>query len=153
MKKLPENVKKIWMQASIIIFVFWLLVFALSRFLLSLIKWPLWFSFIILGIGIFELICELTLIPYRYAFNKYKISEEYVEIQKGFFFRKLSSIPIARVQNVNLNQGPLLRIQKLNSVYIDTAGDNHKIEAVTHQEAQLIRKQVMDLAMEAKNAK
>ncbi|TPR24970.1 hypothetical protein DY102_00665 [Apilactobacillus timberlakei] len=106
-----------------------------------------------LGYGIFELICELTLIPYRYAFNKYKISEEYVEIQKGFFFRKLSSIPIARVQNVNLNQGPLLRIQKLNSVYIDTAGDNHKIEAVTHQEAQLIRKQVMDLAMEAKNAK
>ncbi|WP_105956535.1 PH domain-containing protein [Apilactobacillus quenuiae] len=153
MKKLPENVKKIWMQASIITFICWILFFVVSRFLLAFIKWPTWISFIVLGIGILELICELSLIPYRYAFNKYRIAEEYVEIQKGFFFRKLSSIPIARVQNVNLDQGPLLRMQKLNSVDIDTAGDNHRIEAVTHQEAQLIRKQVMDLAMEARNEK
>lgn len=153
MKKLPENVKKIWMQASIITFIFWMIAFIGFRLLLTFIKWPIWLSFIILGLGILELICELSLIPYRYAFNKYKISEEYVEIQKGFFFRKLSSIPIARVQNVNLNQGPLLRMQNLNSVYVDTAGDNHKIEAVTHEEAQIIRQQVMKLAMEARNAK
>ncbi|UQS84504.1 PH domain-containing protein [Apilactobacillus apisilvae] len=153
MKNLPSSVKKIWMQSSLITFVCWMIAFFCAILFLPMFHWPVWVAYIILGIASIELASSLALIPYRYAFNQYKISEEYVEIQKGFFFRKLSSIPIARVQNVNLSQGPLLRFQKLNSVHIDTAGDNHKIEAVTHQEAEAIRKQVMDFAMEARNEK
>lgn len=89
--------------------------------------------------------------PYRYRFLRYNITPTAVFLQKGFFFRKNEAIPIARIQNVTLEQGPLLRWQQLQQVNIETASTAHVIDGVTASVANQLRTQILKLAQEARD--
>ncbi|KRM69943.1 hypothetical protein FD06_GL000110 [Apilactobacillus ozensis DSM 23829 = JCM 17196] len=152
MTRLPAKVKKVWSQSAFISLIGWLtallVVYLVSRYFYSL---PLIVYIIILSLGLLEVMIEYALIPYRYKFYSYEVSETEVRIRKGFIFRSETSIPIARVQNVHLSQGPLLRLQYLTSVSIVTASNSHIIEALVPKDADELRLKVIKLAMEAKN--
>lgn len=153
MKSLPKNIKIIWLEMAffslplggIVAGIYW---WAAHHWLTL----PSWGLGIVLVLTIIEWLCEMALIPYRYAVYRYQVNETDVEINKGFFFRKHSAIPIARVQNVDLKQGPLLRLQKLYRITIATGGSSHTIEALDHEQALALKDKVMLLAREARNA-
>ncbi|MCK8627967.1 PH domain-containing protein [Fructobacillus cardui] len=96
-------------------------------------------------------IVGILLVRYRYAFYHFMVNETDVEIKKGFLFRTHTAIPIARVQNVDLDQGPILRLFKLQQVHILTGGSGHEIEALTEVEAEQFKDRVMTLAREARD--
>ncbi|MHA8110492.1 PH domain-containing protein [Lactobacillaceae bacterium Melli_B4] len=153
MQSLPKRVKTVWFFSALFSGCFGLIGFAAYWLVSHWLTWlPSFGSWLILGLAVVWVIAEVALIPYRYRFYHFAVNEFDVEIQKGFFFRHHISIPIARVQNVDLNQGPLLTIQHLFEVSIATGGSTHHIDALTKEHAEQLKNQVMKLALEARNA-
>ncbi|MHA8138046.1 PH domain-containing protein [Lactobacillaceae bacterium Scapto_B20] len=153
MQSLPKRVQRVWFFSALFSFSLWLvalIAYAVAR------HWLTWLPtvgiWIILALAIAWVVIETALIPYRYRFYHFAVNEFDVEIQKGFFFRHHVSIPIARVQNVDLNQGPLLTMQHLFEVSIATGGSVHHIDALTKEHAEQLKDRVMKLALEARNA-
>ncbi len=108
-------------------------------------------GWLIIGVAVVVLLVMLALVPYRWRFWTYRISDRDVELHKGYFFRKQIVIPIARVQNVTLDQGPFLRWQKLQEIAIVTAATSHKIDGVSLETAEQLKELIMKLAKEARN--
>ena len=53
---------------------------------------------------------------------KYMVSDDFIRIQKGVFWKGLSTIPFEKVQNVEIHQGPIERSFGLGKILIHTAG-------------------------------
>lgn len=53
---------------------------------------------------------------------KYMVSDDFIRIQKGVFWKGLSTIPFEKVQNVEIHQGPIERSFGLGKVLVHTAG-------------------------------
>lgn len=51
-----------------------------------------------------------------------RLTTQAVEIRKGVFFRKEATIPLNRITDVRLHDGPLMRYYGLRGVAIETAG-------------------------------
>ncbi len=51
-----------------------------------------------------------------------RLTTQAVEIQKGVFFRKESTIPLNRITDVRLHDGPIMRRYGLRGLRVETAG-------------------------------
>ena len=60
---------------------------------------------------------------------KYMVSDDFIRIQKGVFWKELSTIPFEKVQNVEIHQGPIERSFGLGKVLIHTAGYSGQMTA------------------------
>lgn len=69
---------------------------------------------------------------------KYGIFEDKVELIEGIIIRKRTIIPISRIQNLKIEQGPIERMCKIASVNIITAGGTHKIPAIDLDDAEKV---------------
>lgn len=155
-EKLPSEIKFIWRLSAYLDFLFLLLV-TVGTFIWKVLapagmKQPLtWISIILLIISIITLLTELALVSYHWNFWTYLIDERHVELHHGFFFRKQTIIPIARVQNVTLKQGPILRLKDLQKIEIVTAAGSSKIDGLLSSQADTLKELIMKLAQEAQN--
>lgn len=148
LQQLPPQIKTAW-RISALLNAIWLLI-PLVGVILAHYFWR-WPFFLIIIVIIFVLVVpavQLALVPYRYRFTGYEIKPEFVILQAGFIFRKQDTIPTARIQNVTLEQGPLLRWQKLQAVRIVTAATSHTIEGVTLDVADSLRATIVRFATE-----
>lgn len=85
----------------------------------------------------------------------YDLTPEGISIQSGIIFRKNVVIPYARVQNIDIYRGPLLRLYGLAEVRIQTAGSaiqttgwgrntaEGTIPGVLDSDAEAIRKEIL----------
>ncbi|QVI34723.1 hypothetical protein BVJ53_12785 [Lacticaseibacillus chiayiensis] len=148
---LPANIQTVWRFNALI----WSVIFLIGGLLLLAAShfwhWPSWLGLGVIGLTVLQLIVRLALVPYRYRFLRYNITPTAVFLQKGFFFRKNEAIPITRIQNVTLEQGPLLRWQQLQQVNIETASTAHVIDGVTASVADQLRTRILKLAQEARD--
>lgn len=90
------------------------------------------------------------LIPYRYAFHRYEITEEDVALQKGYFFRSTTYVPLNRIQHIETNQGPFLRQAQLMELVIHTAATAHTLSGLDIAQAQTLREQLIELVKVAR---
>jgi len=148
---LPPRIKRIWGYSALGSLLALLVITGLLQLTYLYWNWAVWIPIASLVLTIVEPIVEVALIPYRYQFTRYQISDLAVEMQAGFIFQKRVAIPIARVQNVTLNAGPLLQWQKLTKVTVATAATSHSIEGLELPEAEQFREQIMRLAREARH--
>lgn len=88
----------------------------------------------------------VVLPPIRYARWRYQLSDEYLDIAKGIFWRKRYVIPFIRVQNTDTRQGPILRAFKLSSVTVSTAAGSHEIPGLDSESAEALRDRAAELA-------
>jgi uncharacterized membrane protein YdbT with pleckstrin-like domain len=60
----------------------------------------------------------------RMAYNRflYEVGDEGVKIEKGIIWKKYTSIPYQRVQNVDIRRGIIARMLGFSTVDIETAG-------------------------------
>lgn len=155
-KKLPAEIKTLWRFKAIVELVLMLLV-AVGIFIWrhfapqNMQKGLLTTGMIVLAIAILLFIFELALVAYRWNFWTYFIDDRQVELHHGFFFRKQIVIPIARVQNVTLKQGPILKWKNLQKVIIVTAAGSEDIAGLRNQDADELKELIMKLAKEARN--
>lgn len=155
-KKLPETIKTIWRLKELIAIVVAAIIagglFWWQRSTTGVLSlWLFWIAVSILGLTVLSSGVVLLLIPYRWNFWTYYLDERQIALHHGYFFRKQVIVPIARVQNVTLKQGPLLRLKSLQKVVIQTAAGSHEIDGLEMTQAEALKDQIMALAQEAKN--
>ena len=62
----------------------------------------------------------------RMSYNRYlyEIKQDAVKIEKGIIWKKYTSIPYERVQNVDIKRGIIARMFRFSTVEIETAGQS-----------------------------
>jgi putative membrane protein len=80
---------------------------------------------------------------YRWWRFSYRLEAEELRIASGVFSRNVRSIPYERIQDVNLERGPLARILGLAKVRLETgssgSGDEGELDSVDLAEAERLR--------------
>lgn len=111
-------------------------VWALKAILLPVIVWAVLLSVL----GLYGLLVEpsvvavaitwgpaVAIVAYAWAalyrrFYRWHVRDEEIQVWRGILFRRRTTIPYMRVQNVNVVRGPLLMLFGLSSIEIETAG-------------------------------
>lgn len=97
-------------------------------------------------VGLFALMALLAMVGfefYRWWRFSYRLDPEELRIASGVFSRNVRSIPYERIQDVNLEQGPLARLVGLAKVRLETgssgSGDEGALDSVDLPEAERLR--------------
>lgn len=136
-QKLHPNSKKSWfISRAIFLIILGGAIVALKLLLLKneLYLINVWFGIagdIFLGLILVLLILNTFVYPiFEYKQWKYIITKDKIEFSEGIFFVKKVTIPIVRVQHIQVSQGPINRKLGLSNIMISTAGGAHKIPNV-----------------------
>ena len=145
---IAKNAVKAWrITASIYVAFIWLLIIA-GAVLTFIFDFPYIYSGISLLIGLVVLFIFVYLIPkLRYRRWRYEIFEQEIYIQHGILIVTRTIIPMIRVQHVDTEQGPILKMYKLATVSISTAATTHQIPALNEDDASSLRDRISTLAM------
>lgn len=93
-------------------------------------------GYVVLVFGtLFDLIVAPTV---RYERYRYKIDDESIDIVEGFLWINESIIPIERIQNLQISQGPIERYFKTASVTLTTGGGNVSLKYIAREKAEEI---------------
>ncbi|WP_281164478.1 PH domain-containing protein [Liquorilactobacillus sicerae] len=147
-QSLPSKIKIVWLADEILLFIVSTAVILLAWTLIAHFFHPKWLNLtatILLGLVVIVLVSGVWLIPYHFKFNRYEINKTEIAIQKGWLFRETIFVPIVRIQHVEIEQGPLLRWQKLAVLKIHTAATTHELAGLCLTEANGLRQKIIDL--------
>lgn len=150
-EQLPRQIKAVWRYSAWISGAVGLLISAGLWVASVYWHWWLWLWIAAIILSVLDVIVELALIPYRYAFWRYRITDNAVYLKNGVIFQHEIAVPISRIQNVTLAAGPLLQLNKLQSVTVETAASGYKIDGVTSDVADQLRDRIMVLAQGARD--
>lgn len=93
--------------------------------------------------------------PFRYRRYRYAIDEECIDIQEGYLWLEEHIVPMERLHQITMAQGPIDRIFGLTKVIVTTAGGEVTIRFLEYEKAQLIseslKKKINQIAMEERN--
>ncbi|CAJ1227406.1 PH domain-containing protein [Lactiplantibacillus xiangfangensis] len=145
-EQLPRQIKAVWRYSAWISGAIGLLISAGLWVASVYWHWWLWLWIAAIILSVLDVIVELALIPYRYAFWRYRITDNAVYLKNGVIFQHEIAVPISRIQNVTLAAGPLLQ-----SVTVETAASGYKIDGVTSDVADQLRDRIMVLAQGARD--
>ena len=80
--------------------------------------------------------------PLQYRYTHYQVDDDGIWIKRGVWFRGETSIPITRIQHIDVTQGPIERAFGLGTLIIYTAGTQHaseSLDGLAHEEATRLR--------------
>ncbi len=147
-EKIDQKAAKAW-RVTGGVYVALLLVITAAFYILSRFfgPFPHWIGYILAGIAVVAGIFSIGIIPaIRMRYWCYEIREHEVDIQYGIIVIRRSLVPMARIQHVDTEQGPILRYFKLATLSISTAGSTHKIPALKMTRALELRDLISSLA-------
>lgn len=101
----------------------------------------IWWDIVFYGLWAVCAYCLLGLIlypPIEYRQWGYYIDEEKVVIRHGLFFIRQTIIPVIRIQNITISQGPINRHLGLYKVEIALASGSHEIVGLDQETADAI---------------
>ena len=107
-----------------------------------------------ISIGAVAVLAFLTLVAlaahirplWRYQYTRYRVDPYGIEIASGRFFRHVITVPHARVQHIDVLQGPLERRFDLANIVSDTAGTTHsavRLSGLAHPVAIELRERLV----------
>ncbi len=147
--QLDPRIKKVWRLSDAL----WIVVLALVcvvPFSIAVACGEEWAVPIVLFLAIAAIALLVVFIvvlpPVRYARWRYELTDDYLDIARGIFWRKRFIIPFIRVQNTDTRQGPILRVFGLASVTVATAAGEHAIPGLGFEEAEILRDRAAELA-------
>ncbi len=126
---------------------------ALLLLLIPTLQNPSSQNFLSLGMMILYGVLALPAIVLQYLRFSYRITPKQIVIQQGVFNRQNRSIPIERVQNIQIERNLLARIARIAKVKIETAGSSGTegtLEYVGYDQAQDIRRLIRSIQKEQK---
>ncbi|WP_066189103.1 MULTISPECIES: PH domain-containing protein [Gracilibacillus] len=113
-------------------------------------SWYSWIGYVLWGLLIIDIFSGIWSIVFRpillQKYWRYEIDQDYVHLRQGKFKQRNQVIPMAKIQYVGLEQGPILRKYDLYTVSIGTMGSSHRIPTIPKEEATHIRDQIAYLA-------
>lgn len=76
--------------------------------------------------------------PFRCRRYRYAIDEECIDIKEGYLWLEEHIVPIERLHQISMEQGPIDRIFGLTKVIVTTAGGEVTIRFLEYEKAQQI---------------
>lgn len=150
-QSLPKKIINVWFLSELLGLIVAIIIIIAGFYIINIFfSIKLIYCLALVGLSILVTIFRFILIPYYYRFWKYQINDQFVYIQSGFFFKSQKTIPINRIQNVDLEQGPLLRLNNLKKININTAAKSFSIDGITNNEATILRNQIVRSARKAR---
>lgn len=150
---LPQGIKSVWRKTGLIRFLIMFLIGSIVSFLLFKLDnlKGVWIYILTgyFGILLFILLIYLIIVPIRYKYFRYEITDDDIIVQKGFFFRSITYVPINKIQHIETEQGPFLRQSNLMELVVHTAATTHKIAGLSVEETLHLRAQIIDKLKEA----
>lgn len=137
----PRAIKS-WRIGQLIGLIVVLAVSVPAAFFLLQSNWESGFKYIILGgiavICLYSAAAVLIFPAIEYRQWGYIVEEDKVVIRHGIFFIKETIIPVIRIQNITVSQGPINRKLGLYEVEIALASGNFSIEGLDKETADAI---------------
>ena len=123
-----------------------ILVLAITGSLVYYFQTKIQFSLLGLSLfysGIFLLALALVFLAKAYfRRRKFKIAEKNISYQEGILYQKETLVPFARIQHIEIDEGPIERFFNIATLSIYTAGDSGrdlKISGLELMKAQEIK--------------
>ena len=138
-KKLDPKIIDGWRTSRIIRLAFFLLPTLAATIFVDMDA--VWWKVVFWGLWAVCAYCLLGLIlypPIEYRQWGYYIDDEKVVIRHGLFFIDQTIIPIIRIQNITISQGPINRHLGLYKVEIALASGSHEIVGLDQETADAI---------------
>lgn len=82
----------------------------------------------------------------EYRYSRWAWDEDGLEIHRGVFWQHRITVPISRIQHVDVSQGPLQRQFGLGKVTVHTAGTQHaaiELSGIAYEAAVWLREQII----------
>lgn len=142
MKKLDEKMKKLWIIYGTIVFVIGLISMIIINVLT--INKPFFPAIIILDVIylVLSILLCYVLPILRYKMYCYSYDEKRITIHEGVIFRSRIIVPVCQIQDLHLQQGPIMQLVNLGGIIISTAGSNYTINGLSLEDA---KKMIDDL--------
>lgn len=80
------------------------------------------FTFLVVIVVVISLILSYLIALLTYHFYRYELAEDKFNKESGIIWKKYTSIPYERIQNVDIYRGVWARILGLSDLHIQTAG-------------------------------
>ncbi|ARK30371.1 PH domain-containing protein [Halalkalibacter krulwichiae] len=120
--------------------------------LLYFFEMPFWILWLLIASYIgYASVTVLVLPPIKWRRWHYDVYSNEIDLKRGVFIVKRTLIPMARVQHVDTEQGPLARKYNLATVSISTAATVHHIPSLTMEVADELRDRIAELAAVAED--
>lgn len=149
-EQLDPRIKSVWRINDAIWIILCFLICFIPFAIVGSVEDESWVTVVMAIIGAFfavlAVVCLVVLPPIRYARWRYQMSEGFLDIALGIFWRKRFVIPFIRVQNTDTRQGPLMRAFGLSSVTVATAAGEHEIPGISTAQAEQLRDHAAELA-------
>jgi membrane protein YdbS with pleckstrin-like domain len=105
-------------------FIYWIIPFIIGITILSILL--LFADKIVFGLCLIAWLTVMLLIllwiPAFYRSLEYVIKNELVKAKGGVFWRKRVTVPLNKITNIDITQGPLERMFGIGTIHIQTAG-------------------------------
>jgi membrane protein YdbS with pleckstrin-like domain len=145
----PSTSMMTWYRAGIALFIVVILLFAYVPAVLFG-EMPAIFSVLILGSTVAVFILLWIWVGMYYDSMSYELRDDEINWKRGVWFRTTGIVPYNRITNLDVRQGPFMRLLKISNLAIQTAGYSGQavpeiqIEAIEYAEElrELIRSQV-----------
>lgn len=116
--------------------------YAASRYF----DWWGWVSVVLIVLLVSDLlysIWSIGIAPTLYQrYFAYNVDESYITIEQGHLFYAQVVIPMAKVQTVKIEQGPLLKRHGLSTIEVGTMSTSHELPGIPTAEARALRDQI-----------
>ncbi|TCZ80156.1 hypothetical protein E0485_04720 [Paenibacillus albiflavus] len=110
-------------------------------------QWPVWIVPIAIAWTVLSIPFEIYIFPLmHYETWRYQIHEEEIELKHGFIFRKHTTIPMVKIQHIDVSQGPILKRYGLATIKLSTAAGSIEIPSLAEDIAEEMRKKIAVLA-------
>ncbi|MGJ5713454.1 PH domain-containing protein [Staphylococcus auricularis] len=82
---------------------------------------------------------------YKYKIFRYDVGDQEITVRKGIWFIKTRRAPYFRIQNLNIEEGPIMRKYGLATLSLSTAGGDLDVTLVPKKEARNLKKRIRAL--------
>ncbi len=155
-QKLPKDIIKVWVIRALVSNVIFLAMlfglFYAQKYILDFkfLEAETWLKpllIILLILLILNMLYSIIIKPIILQKTwRYDISANYIQLKYGLLIKHLDVIPMSRVEYVNTDQGPILRLFSLSEISIGSISYTHRIPAVSYEDAKRIRELIIHLA-------
>lgn len=82
---------------------------------------PWWATAILVVLALYAIVDIFVMPPVRYRIHRWEVNDIAVHTREGWISLETRIAPLSRVQTVDSNQGPIMRLYKLASLTVTTA--------------------------------
>ena len=131
--KPDTNIRALWHLLNFLFLLFgllliWIFISATMNLTGAVIFSALWLVLLYIPIALYT--------PAYYHSLEYSLDDDAIRLKKGVFWRRITTVPYAKITNIDITQGPLERLFHVSKLHIQTAGFSGN--QATHAEIMMV---------------